>query len=387
MQLENFDIEGFLAEYWQQKPLLIKNALPDFVNPLSPEELAGLACEAGVESRIITKNNDDWSQDSGPFSEADFQSLPSADSTLLVQAVNHWVPEVATLLELFRFLPNWRIDDIMVSYATSGGSVGPHYDNYDVFLLQGAGTREWQVGPKNSSQSPLRENQQLRLLREFEADETWLLGPGDILYIPPLYGHWGTAKDNDCMTYSVGFRAPSHAELLAHYCDERLSHLNDDLRYRDIALSKSDTPGEINLQVVENIQQVLTDQLSDPQNIAEWFGRYMTEQKYPTEDTLDDHFFSAQTINQFLTEHDFLMRDETSRFAHTCMENKHYLYVNGQSYDCLSNSCRELAALLSNNSHYSTERISSFVSDTESFQLLQTLLNQGSVYFEESLDN
>jgi len=164
--LNNLNIADFLQNYWQQQPLVIRNALPNFNNPISPDELAGLACEDQVESRLITTSNGEWNLQHGPLTERHFQQLPTKDWTLLVQAVDHYVADAAKLLNYFRFIPNWRIDDVMASYASTGGSVGPHYDNYDVFLIQGLGSRRWSLGPR-SSEASKRQNNGLDWLGEY----------------------------------------------------------------------------------------------------------------------------------------------------------------------------------------------------------------------------
>lgn len=172
----------FLRDVWQQQPLLIRGAFPDFDNPLSPDELAGLACEDNIEARLVEEQGPDgpWQVSHGPFDETTFARLPERDWTLLVQAVDHYVPEVAALLENFTFLPRWRLDDIMVSYAPPGGSVGPHLDQYDVFLLQGCGQRRWQLGGQVADDAPILRGIDLRILETFEvnADQDWVLEPG-----------------------------------------------------------------------------------------------------------------------------------------------------------------------------------------------------------------
>ncbi|MGJ8537754.1 MAG: cupin domain-containing protein, partial [Parasphingopyxis sp.] len=209
MHISNFNSEAFLRDYWQKQPLLIKNPWDSWENPLEPDELAGLACEAEVESRLIEQTDASWAVEHGPLPEARFAALGPSRWTLLVQAVDHYVPEVAALIEPFRFVPNWRIDDVMVSCAADQGGVGPHFDQYDVFLIQGSGRRRWRIGGRCDETSPLLPHDDLRLLAEFEASDEWILEPGDILYVPPGIAHDGVAIGDNCMTYSVGVRAPS----------------------------------------------------------------------------------------------------------------------------------------------------------------------------------
>ena len=229
MHLTNFNTATFLRNHWQKKPLLIKNPWDSWNNPLTPDELAGLACEEEVESRLIMQADDTagdtWMVENGPISERRFSQLGDKQWTLLVQAVDHFVPEVAALIEPFRFIPDWRIDDAMVSYAADSGGVGPHFDQYDVFLIQGMGKRRWKVGAMCDESTALMPHDDLRLLADFEATDEWILEPGDILYVPPGVSHEGIAVGDDCMTYSIGFRAPSRSELIGYWSDDLLADM------------------------------------------------------------------------------------------------------------------------------------------------------------------
>ncbi len=276
--------EQFLAEYWQRKPLLIRNALPDFRSPLDPDELAGLSLEEDVESRIVIENgkNSCWELLCGPFSEETFRQLPAEKWTLLVQAVDLWLPEIKQLLEHFAFLPPWRLDDIMASYAVEGGSVGPHFDYYDVFLLQGLGRRHWKIGGTGqlcTEESPRQEDTPLRILRDFQFEQDWVLEPGDMLYLPPQVAHHGVAL-GDCITYSVGFRAPNAAEMLSDLANELLSHPHTP-HYRDPALTPEMATEQISSRHIEQVRKLLNEVLNDNQLLGDWFARYMTSPKYP----------------------------------------------------------------------------------------------------------
>lgn len=378
--INNLDIDNFLQHYWQQKPRLIRNALPNFNNPLSPQELAGLACEQEIESRLITTEQQQWHVQHGPIEESVFHTLPEQNWTLLVQAVDHWVPQVAELLNSFRFIPNWRIDDVMVSYATQGGSVGPHYDNYDVFLLQGAGRRRWQLGPPYSEQSSLQDNQQLRLLKDFVSEQEWELSAGDMLYIPPGYGHWGTSMDNDCMTYSIGFRAPSYGELLSDFCDHQISQLDEHNRYTDPQLTQQPNPGEITAATIDKIQALLKQFIDDKSAIGAWFGDFITAPKYP--ENTDHADVLDEDISTLLTKHKRLCRDSSARFAYINAGHQATLFVNGCSY----NAAPKLAALLANNDHYRAEELQPWLEDLQSVELIKQLVAQGSLYFDAESD-
>ena len=222
----------FLRDYWQKRPLLIRNAFPEFTTPITPEDLAGLACEDLVLARIIThdRSNDQWQVQHGPFPETLFPTLQKQDWTLLVQDVEKWDQDVAILLDSFKFLPRWRIDDIMISFAAPGGSVGPHIDQYDVFLLQAQGHRQWQIDSTPNPPSQLRQNTELQLLQQLNPTHDWILAPGDMLYLPPGVPHHGIAQDA-CLTYSIGMRAPAIAEILCHFVDSIAKNTTAAQRY------------------------------------------------------------------------------------------------------------------------------------------------------------
>jgi 50S ribosomal protein L16 3-hydroxylase len=279
-----FDKEQFLAQHWQRKPLLIRNAIAGFMPPLHSDELAGLAMEEDVESRIIEHRDNQWLLQHGPFADTDF----SRDHpwTLLVQAVDHHIPEVAALRKLVDFLPQWRVDDVMVSYASAGGSVGPHYDNYDVFLLQGEGERLWQLGQFCDPDSPLLPHDELRILANFDQSEEYLLGPGDMLYVPPGVAHWGVAK-GECTTFSIGFRAPRLNDMVSRWTDRLLEQMDPDLFYRDARTETVTRAGEIRPRDLERAQaqlQAALDQADD----SHWFGELVTEPRYLPEADDDD---------------------------------------------------------------------------------------------------
>jgi 50S ribosomal protein L16 3-hydroxylase len=195
-------------------------------------ELAGAACELGVDARLILGCDArlDWHAEFGPFPESRFAELGAENWTLLVQAVDGWSEPIAALIDTFDFLPRWSLDDIMVSYSTVGGGVGPHFDNYDVFLIQASGQRLWRTGQKCSAKTPLRSGSNLRLLQQFDERNSFETAPGDVLYLPARLAHWGTALTDDCITCSVGFRAPSHAEVVQYAAQLLIEDMSDDQR-------------------------------------------------------------------------------------------------------------------------------------------------------------
>lgn len=247
----------FLREFWQKRPLLVRGSFPAFVDPLAPNDLAGLAGEAFALSRIVTRQpRDRWHLRNGPFDATDFAKLPKHDWTLLVQDVDKWDSDVAALLDRFDFLPSWRIDDIMVSYAVDGGSVGAHVDQYDVFLLQGHGRRRWRISTDADAPKDFREDAEIKLLREFTPTHEWVLQPGDMLYLPPGVPHHGVAV-GECLTYSIGMRAPSSAELLLDFAETFAETLPEELRLGDADLVPATRSGEIDDAAIERVLRAM----------------------------------------------------------------------------------------------------------------------------------
>ncbi|MCL6414897.1 cupin domain-containing protein [Aestuariirhabdus sp. Z084] len=278
--LGNVSPKHFLNEYWQKKPLLIRQAIPGFGSHLPPEELAGLALEEEVESRLVVQSGDkDWQLFKGPFDEQRFAQLPQNRWSLLIQGADQWLDEVNTLLRSIDFIPSWRVDDVMISYATDQGSVGPHYDNYDVFLLQAEGTRSWQLGQWCDHTTPLLPHPQLKLLQEFLPSQEYVLEPGDMLYVPTRLAHHGVSR-GDSISYSLGFRAPATADLLSRFCDELCSQLPAENRYQDSDLELPSASGEIDQKALTRVRQLLLDTLDNPELLRDFFGRYVTEPKF-----------------------------------------------------------------------------------------------------------
>lgn len=334
MRLPGFDIDHFLNHHWQRRPVLIRNPWGAWCNPLEPDELAGLACEADVESRLVIGDDAARVMESGPFPESRFGELGDGPWTLLVQAVDHLVPDVAELIEPFRFVPNWRIDDVMVSYATDGGGVGSHYDNYDVFLVQGLGKRRWRVGPVCNAQTPLLPHDDLRLIADFEATDEWVLEPGDILYVPPCFAHEGVAVGDDCMTYSIGFRAPSRAELVEGWSEHQAELMQDEDRYADPDLAIQANPGEITPAAIDRLHAIVMEALGDRDAFARWFGQYNSLPKYDGDPVADAPIDEA-ALRVALAPGVALVRNPAARFSFIRQrDGGTLLFADGQVFEC-----------------------------------------------------
>ena len=291
--LGGISAEEFLKDYWHKKPLLVRNAIPGFSGLLSPDELAGLACEEDAQSRLISFKGKQWKVEQGPFNEDRFSQLPERHWTLLLQELNHHLQEAADLLGQFNFIPHARLDDLMVSYAPDGGGVGPHFDSYDVFLLQGLGQRLWRISEQEDLS--LVEGAPLRILKKFNTEEEWLLSPGDMLYLPPHVAHWGIAV-GDCMTYSIGFRAPSAQEFGSEFLNYLQEHKALEGQYRDPDLRLQDSPGEIEQAMIDKVHNMLEGLKWDIKDVADFLGHYLTEPKLHI---VFDVPFEKLTLNDF----------------------------------------------------------------------------------------
>ena len=270
-------VDQFMRRHWQRKPLLIRAALPDFKPPLSPEALFELATRDDVESRLVSQPRGRWRLDRGPFDAQDLPARTRRAWTLLVQGVDLHVDAVHDLLARFRFVPDVRLDDLMISYATDGGGVGPHVDSYDVFLLQAHGRRRWRISAPRAIE--LLPEAPLRILSHFEAEQEWVLEPGDILYLPPLWGHEGTAL-GECMTYSIGFRAPSRLELLRGFLADCADTVGGpDPRFGDRGLAPTRTPGRLPEPMTHSLTGWLADRRPTKRQIDDYISQFLTEPK------------------------------------------------------------------------------------------------------------
>lgn len=374
--LGNMSVADFLANYWQKQPVIIRNAYPNFSNPVDKEELAGLAVEPDVESRIVIEEGPEkWTLKHGPFGEEDFASLPTQNWTLLVQAVDHWVPEVKEMLKDFDFIPRWRLDDIMISYATTGGSVGPHYDYYDVFLIQGAGQRRWQIDRVCNETDSVLPNTPVKILQQFNAQEEWVLNPGDMLYLPPGVAHNGVALDDECMTLSVGFRAPSDADIACEFGAMLSELLPDHKRFSDPGRGQPEHSGVIDQQSVDIVKGIMQHYIDHPTLMARWLGKFMTEPKYADHGDLGGQVTWQEIAEQLaeLTPE----RHPASRFA----IYQDYLFVDSKEYQ-LDASLLALANYIAD-SHQDlhSETLLTLANAAQAQSLLADLFSSGALVF------
>jgi len=268
---------AFLADHWQKRPLVVRGAWPRFADPVSVSDLFRLAARADCESRLVIRDGARWHLEHGPLRPGRARRLPARRWTLLVQGLNHFVPAADRLLRAFRFVPYARLDDVMVSYAAPGGGVGPHFDSYDVFLLQGRGRRRWRIAGRRDLELDARAP--LKVLRRFRPEAEWVLEPGDMLYLPPGVAHEGTALE-PCLTYSIGFRAPATRELAVGF----LAFLEDRLdagerRYADPDLRPARRPAALDDALIERCAAMLAAIKWTRGDIEAFIGTYLSEPK------------------------------------------------------------------------------------------------------------
>ena len=378
--------DEFLRDYWQKKPLHIPAALTGFQDPLEPEELAGLACEDEIAARIILDNgNNDWQVRQNPFTEEDFTSLPETHWTVLVQDLNKHISELDLLLEAFAFLPAWRIDDIMASYAAPQGGVGPHTDQYDVFLLQGMGTRRWQISSAKDDEE-LITNIDLKILKNFSAEEEFLLQPGDMLYLPPGVQHYGVS-DKPCMTYSIGLRAPTQLELLGDYIDHCTLNQNDksERRYRDPSL-KNNNCGEITADAISNIAELIKNIPSDEADIKQWFGQFITSTLHALDSIPVEPETDSDNLLQHIQQGEILRRNAASRFAYIENTDSTDIYIDSSAIN-LNGANASIAKHICNHRQFTANDLSDWLANPQCLALLSAWYEIGLLEFENDEDN
>jgi 50S ribosomal protein L16 3-hydroxylase len=378
--LGELDPHTFLKRYWQKSSCLIRAALPELVSPISPEELAGLACETEIEARIVQKvrRKPGWSVRHGPFTEDVFTTLPARDWTLLVQDTDKYVPELARLLDRFRFIPNWRIDDLMVSYATDGGGVGPHVDAYDVFLLQAQGFRRWSISTEVHAEAEIP-GLELKQVRDFRPQQEWLLGPGDMLYLPPGVAHHGIAV-GDCLTFSIGFRAPSDAEMLADLAGWLIEKTDKSARYSDPDLRDSSAdPGLISDLTRRRLRKRLKALLTtDTATLDKWFGCFITEPKPWLRTVPPRRRLDVTQMKQLLLNHKLVRDPAVAMCWIPGSRDRIQLFVAGHCYP-LPAKLTPLIQVLCRQHEYPATQLRALRLDTEALKLFTELYNSGTV--------
>ena len=380
-------IDDFLDQYWQKKPLLIRNAFPEIKSPITADELAGLACESQVNSRLVigedNKSDKMWQVEFGPFDENRFSTLPESDWSLLVSDVERHFPETKSILNSFRFIPDWRIDDLMISYAPAGGSVGAHSDAYDVFLLQLNGQRLWKISEHFDEETI--NDIDLPILKEFDAEQEWLLNAGDMLYLPPNVAHHGIAQaclnqqgeTEHCMTASIGFRAPSLNSVTSDYIHYLNENKHDEIRYSDITPAAPVHHAEITEDTVSHFIEFIQQGMStNRQHVKRWLGQYCSDNKTFEELNNDQSDIDFKRLSDIASQQN-LMHSPYSNFLFSHSDKISLLFVNGVDYEV----SKQFAESLCDDEHINFPQLEKTLTSTDK-KILVTLFNSGAIITE-----
>ncbi|WP_113905844.1 cupin domain-containing protein [Aliidiomarina celeris] len=386
LALEHFNAEQFKAEYWQRKPGIFRQVLPGFTDPLSADELAGLALEPGVDSRIIQNDRGKWKLNHGPF-EA-YEELGDSHWTLLVQAVNEHFPPARALLNAFRFLPDWRIDDLMVSFATPKGGVGPHLDQYDVFIIQGEGKRRWRIGLPGDFKT-LTPHPELKQIPAFDAIIDEVLEPGDMIYIPANHPHEGISLEPS-LNYSVGFRAPSQAELISAWADHAIDQNKFEQRFRDTQASLAASPEHVSWHLpaaaVTEFQHLMQQALANCNDMQAFLASFLSTNPRPPLPLWPEHEISEENLFAWLATCDTLGFVPGVRWLTIEEEHKHWLYLQGERF-AYSAKLEELLTLLREQEWVSAEELQFFCEQcTATTALVVWASNEGLLVDSEEVD-
>ena len=376
--LGNLSQETFMKEYWQKKPLLVRQAFPDFKSPITSDELAGLACEDEVNSRIVMEKDGEhpWFPIFGPMSDEIYSSMPETHWSLIVNDLEKYLPELSWITDRFRFIPEWRLDDLMISYAADKGSVGPHIDLYDVFILQGQGERRWQINTQPVTEDNQVEGTPLRIQKEFEAEEEWVMQVGDMLYLPPGVSHHGISL-GESLSYSIGFRATSHADIVNDFIGHITQNLSPQLTYRDPDQIVQEHSNEIKQDALERITNIFNEYLRpDHPELQRWFGCFVSDSRADVVIEPEKKINSIEELKA-LTNTTPLNRHPASRFAFAQNPDAALLFIDGKDYKVNP----EFAKTLCKHRQINLDELIKTTGKNE-LSFIIKLYNQGKIYTE-----
>jgi len=363
----------FLEKYWQKQPVVLKHAFPGFVDPITPDELAGLAMEAEVDSRLVSHKDGQWQASNGPFT--DFDGLGETGWSLLAQAVNHWHAPSAELVRPFRALPDWRLDDLMISFSVPGGGVGPHIDQYDVFIIQGMGSRRWRVGDK----LPMRQfcpHPALLHVDSFPPIIDEDLEPGDILYIPPGFPHDGFTHEI-ALNYSVGFRGPNGRDLISSFADYALENDLGGEHYSDPDLTCREHPGRVEEYELDRLRTMMIEMIKQPEDFKQWFGRFVTTPRHELDIAPVEPPYTTDEVSDVLQAGEMLNRLSGLRV----LEIGDSVFINSERHDSVDARAMNV---LCRYTEVEPEQLGEALNNPAFVAELTGLINQGYWFFDEA---
>ncbi|QBG34315.1 cupin domain-containing protein [Litorilituus sediminis] len=379
LDLAQLTPQAFLDEYWQKKPVVIRQGFKDFQDPISPDEMAGLAMEEEVQSRLVYKEEGKWQAKFGPFES--YEHLGNENWSLVVQALDNFSEEAAQLIEPFRFIPHWRLDDLMASFATPGGSVGPHIDNYDVFICQGSGKRRWRVGDRGQH-TEFAAHEALLHVEPFEAIIDAELEPGDIIYIPPGFPHEGITLETS-MSFSVGFRANAAVNLLSGFADYLIDNELGGQLLEDPDRKVVEHSGEVSKADYQSIKAQIQGLLDDERLFASFAGKFLTSAKHELDIMLPEEPFTLEEVSQLLTSHAFKRLGGLRAFYLANTIEQGICYINGEQVE-FSVEIIPAVKLLCDQVTVEPEELTQWSSNLDFINLMKDLLDQGYWYLAES---
>ena len=365
--LGGLSYQTFLFEYWQQKPLLVRQAFDGSPIDISAEELAGIACDTDAPSRIVIEHGaKPWESLFGPFDDEVFASLPASHWSLLVNDIERYYPELRQIIAQFHFIPDWRLDDLMLSYATNQGSVGPHTDEYDVMLIQTAGKRKWCIDSREDYNKKTRTDCSLSILQSFDADYEWILEPGDMLYLPPNMPHYGIAQDDDCMTLSIGFHAPSQHELIYNWVESVSNSPEFKQRYHDKRRQLQQHSAEISQYDIDRLSQLILEGLnSKKETLSLWLGKYLTETKGDAALNLETKVSQQEIQSSTL----YFQRKNWLRLAYIEAKDGMHFFADGEHF-LLEIEAKDAVIYICNNHIYKKSLIKQYYKKYPCFKLV-----------------
>lgn len=379
LNLNQMSQNEFLTKYWQKKPVVIRQGFKNFVDPIEPDEFAGIAMEENVQSRLVYKKDGQWQAEFGPFER--YEHLGERDWSLVIQALDNFSEEAAALIEPFRFLPHWRLDDLMTSFATPGGGVGPHIDNYDVFICQGSGKRHWRVGDRGQHAEVIA-HEALLHVEPFDAIIDAELETGDILYIPPGFPHEGVALEPS-MSFSVGFRANSAISLLSGFADHLIDNelggqLLEDPHRQAIANS-----GEISHQDYQSIKAQLQNLLDDDSTFKHFVGNFLTSAKHELDLMPSDEPFERDEVSELLAIHAIKRLGGLRAFYFDDTIDEGICYINGEQL-MFAKEIAPVVKLLCNQLVIMPNDLAPWRDNEQFLDLMIKLLDQGFWFWTEA---
>lgn len=373
-------VDRFLSDYWQKQPLLIEAALTEPSISISPAELAGLACEEDVESSLLITEDDTYQQESGPFAEQRFATLPATGWVLQIKAINTHVAELALLQDRFNFLPNWRLDRMDAVYAPAHGTAGPRFALNDVFLLQLAGEQSLQISRRSYSEEDFLHDQP-DVLQNFSAEDEWQLKPGALVYLPAGLAYQSISMNDDCLSLVLICRAPTVGSLIAGFCSASLGQFDLDSNYSDEDLKAQTWPGEIALDAREAIRGLIRSIAMDDASIDRWFASFITDVRPGQFVPEPEEELRPKKFKEVYKKQGELWRSEYASYAHyTDAQGVLRLYVAGEEYEMFGDGVK-LARLLAANRVFRYKDLVPYLDNKELLEVLTDLYNIGALYF------